>query len=372
MQERILYGGIDVDDKKFHACLIEKETGEMFEFNTRPNAESLSKRLDVLKEKGYSIGICYEAGYLGFSLHRQMKERGYDCKVIAPSLIPEVRGQQVKTDRLDCIKLAKYSMSGLLTTVNIPDPREEILRDIIRTRKFLVEQATGIKLHIVSMCRRMGLDYRQSTKNDQASHWTLSHREWLSAEIKKMGDEFSKFNLNALINTLNQMEEQIGIYEERIKHEAGLERYVKKVEALRCYRGFEVLTAMGVITEIGNISRFTHPRFMVSYAGLDVKEYSSGGKEKKFGITKMGNRHLRTYLVEACQTAYRSPNPSGNIQKRRKNVEPRFKSIADRCMKRLYKKATKLLYRGKAMNKVKVACAREMLGFIWESLREAA
>lgn len=372
MEERILYGGIDVDDKRFHVCLIEKDTGEMIEFKTRPNAGALSKRLDGFKAQGYRLRICYEAGYLGFSLYRQMKEKGYDCNVVAPSLIPEIRAQQVKTDRLDGIKLAKYFINGLLTVVHVPEAREEVVRDLIRTRRFLVEQTQAIKLHIVSMCRRIGWHYRESVQNEQASYWTMAHREWLGQHIKNIEDELIRFNLSMLTNTLKHLEEQVGLYEDQIEHEAQEKRYVKPVQALRCYRGFKVITAMAIITELGDISRFRHPRSIVSYAGLDIREYSSGGKEKKFSITKMGNRHLRTYLIEACQTAWRVPNLNRDILRRRKESEPRFGSIADRCMTRLYQKATRLLHRGKAMNKVKVACAREMLGFIWESLREAA
>ena len=101
-------------------------------------------------------------------------------------------------------------------------------------------------------------------------------------------------------------------------------------------------------------------------------EYSSGGNKNRFGITKHGNRFVRTALVEINQKGFRSMTVSKVLKARRKDVSPEFIHIADRCHKRLYKKGYRLLMGGKHPNKVKVACAREMVGFIWESLKAAA
>ena len=106
----------------------------------------------------------------------------------------------------------------------------------------------------------------------------------------------------------------------------------------------------------------------MSFAGLDISEYSSGGVERKGRITKLGNRVLRTALIEACQSARRRPQVYATLKRRRQQTPDDFVAIADRCMSRLYKKSQGLIERGKPINKVKVACAREMTGFIWESL----
>lgn len=370
MNKRILYGGIDVDDKNFHLGLVDPDSGEVLTYTTRPNSDSLIKKLQVFKEQGYEIKVCYEAGYLGYSLCRQLLQKGYGCAVIASSLIPQMKGHPTKTDKLDCIKLGTYYAKGLLTEVYIPDETEEAVRAMIRSRHFLKDQLKAIKTHIVSLCRRMGWDYRQATEKTQVSYWTKAHVGWLDQKIR-MVCETIKFNLTTLINTLKYLQEQIRTYDEEIQRQSQSQKYKTGVEALQCYRGIETLTAMGLICEFGDIRRFAHPRQMTSYVGLDIREYSSGGKEKKFGITKLGNRFLRTSLVEACQTAHRSPSVSRRIQARRAHIHMEFKSIADRCMQRLYRKSQHLLKRGKPSNKVKVACAREMLGFIWESLNKS-
>jgi transposase len=125
---------------------------------------------------------------------------------------------------------------------------------------------------------------------------------------------------------------------------------------------------MVIVTELGDIRRFSHPNKIVSYAGMDVAEYSSGGKERRYSMTKMGNGHLRKILIEASQSANRLPVLNRELKRRREGATLQQKAIADRCMKRLHSKSLGLLYKSKPMNKIKGACAREMIGFIWESL----
>jgi transposase len=127
-----------------------------------------------------------------------------------------------------------------------------------------------------------------------------------------------------------------------------------------------------MITEIGDVKRFSHPRQLTSWIDMDIREYSSGGKHQRFGITKHGNHYLRTAFVEANQRGYRTTRISKDLKARRAHSAPEFIAIADRCLRRLSSKGNRLLLAGKHPNKVKVACAREMIGFVWESLNLAA
>ena len=83
-------------------------------------------------------------------------------------------------------------------------------------------------------------------------------------------------------------------------------RYQPAVQSLACYKGIKNTFALTMITEIGDIKRFPHPRKLVSWIGMDIREYSSGGKHNRFGITKHGNRYIRTAFVEANQRGYRT------------------------------------------------------------------
>jgi hypothetical protein len=105
---------------------------------------------------------------------------------------------------------------------------------------------------------------------------------------------------------------------------------------------------------------------------MDIREYASGGKSTRLGITRQGNRYLRTALIEANQRGYRSAALGKDVKARRATSRSEYVAIADRCLRRLNKKGNRLLLAGKHPNKVKVACAREMVGFVWESLNQAA
>lgn len=106
--------------------------------------------------------------------------------------------------------------------------------------------------------------------------------------------------------------------------------------------------------------------------GLDVREYSSGDKHHRFGITKHGNRYLRNAFVESNQRFARTKIVSIDLKSRRKEIDPVLVQIAERCRIRLMKQGNRLLHAGKHTNKVKVAMAREMVGFVWESLNAVA
>lgn len=371
MNKGIFFIGIDVDDKSFHGCGINRETGEIREFKCKPAVGYLAKELEKFKEGGEELRTCYEATYLGFTLHRDLVRRGYQCDVIAPSLIPRKHGKAVKNDRIDSYEMASYYMNGQLTKVHVPSVEEEMVRDMVRSRRFMSEQQASLKLHILSSCRRIGLDYRGDLEGKRVNYWTKSHRSWLSRQLKEVKYREHEFNMRMLLQQLEESEARIRVYDERLAQEAQRPTYREKVKALRCYRGIELITAMTLITELHDIRRFSHPKQLCSYAGMDLREYSSGGHERRYRMSKMGNRHIRTSVIEACQQAKRIPHVGKTLRSRRAGVNERYIKIADRCMERLYKKSQRLLGRDKMANKVKVACAREMLCFVWESLRAA-
>ena len=84
--KKVLYVGIDVDDKAFHGAGFCEKTGELLEFSCKPTNGALLGKLSKLKEKGFKLKTCYEATYIGYSLHRFLESRGVDNTIIAPSL----------------------------------------------------------------------------------------------------------------------------------------------------------------------------------------------------------------------------------------------------------------------------------------------
>lgn len=359
------YVGLDVDSKGFSVAVFVPETGEIYQKRLKPCVGPLCEWLQKIPGKKK---ICYEAGFLGYSLQRKLARAGYECEIVAPSLIPEVRGQRVKTDRLDAIKLAKYLASGLLTQISVPDEEDEAARGLVRSRQFAVKQLTQVKNRITGLCRAQGWDFKG--EKNQKCYWTSLHESWLKEKLEEARSGV-RVNLELLLLQRGQLMELIAKYEGVIRVISEQPRYQRANKALRVYRSIDTMTAMTLITELGDIERFASPRQLASYVGFDIQEYSSGGEHNRYGITRLGNAYLRYALVEATQYALHRPKVSRALTKRRMGVDGKYIEIADRAMERLHGKGTRLLYGGKHKNKVKVAMARELVGFIWESLREA-
>jgi len=366
----LLFVGLDVDDKAFHLCGVTGGGEQKFQFSCKPSVGALATKLGQHTGKDHEVKVCYEATYLGFSLQRGLAKRGFDCDVIAPSLVPVVPGERVKTNRLDCQKLAVYLSKGELVKVHVPSPEEESIRDLVRTRRFLSDQLRRHKQHVLSFCRRQGWDYRAES-GKKASYWTEVHFKWLERWIKSGEFPANRFTLASQVDQVKHLQIQIENFDSEINRIAKRPEYRRQVEALMCFRGIGITSAMTFITEIGDANRFPHPSKLTSYAGMDICEYSSG-HEKRWSITKMGNRHLRTAAIECVQSAAKPPRISKRLKLQREGVDKTFIEVADRCAQRLYQKSSRLLFSGKQKNKVTVACARELLSFIWESLRKAA
>ncbi len=367
--KNLVYIGVDVDDQAFHFSAVSAE-GDILAKGIRVLCNAKKLLLAAKKMAGGArIELAYEAGFLGYTLARDLKKLGASCKVIAPTTIKRCPNERVKNDRLDSLRLAQGLQRQEFSFVAIPSDTQEADRQLVRARSFMVAQKGDLKRHILNQCRLFGLDYKRETSGKE--YWTQAHRHWLDKKLSQLPKSMH-IALSCLLANLENLEQQIdslGTSIEELSQEA---HYKKTSEALCCFKGISTTTAMTLITEIIDISRFKHPRQLVAFCGLDIREYSSGGKQQQFGISKMGNRRLRTALVESCQNFGRSQTPSKRKQAARRASDPQAIAIADRCQQRLYKKGHRLLAREKNRNKVKVACAREMIGFIWEAMNLAA
>jgi len=194
---------------------------------------------------------------------------------------------------------------------------------------------------------------------------------WLDQKMEEATGSF-KINLSLLVQQMKWLMHTLQQYDEAVDELAQSSRYQKAVDSLVAYRGIKNIFAMTMITEIGNIKRFDHPRKLVSWMGMDIREYSSGGSHHRFGITKNGNKYLRSAFVESNQRTFGYSLMGKHVLSRRKDKDPELVLIADRCSKRLVKKAKRMFHAGKPSHKIKVACAREMVGFVWESLHKVS
>lgn len=327
------------------------------EFEVVPDERGYRRLLSFLKGLAGEVRIVYEAGPCGYELHRRLTKAGYTCQVAAPALTPRKPGERVKTNRRDAAKLGRYLRSGDLTFVVVPDEDRESLRDLIRSRQAVQKDVGRVRKQIVHLLLRYGHRYRDG----QA--WTLRFWSWLK-KIELDGAN-SRFVLTEMIGELEHRISQLTRYDEQIEKAAQKAEYQPYLGALRTLRGVSTLTAMTILSELGDLRRFATAPQLMAAVGVVPSEYSTGDKTRRFSITKTGNAHVRRIAVESAWHYQRRPIPGRTIKARRKDQPQEIVAIAERCEKRLNSKFHRLTSRNKKSTVAVVAVARELLGFIW-------
>lgn len=134
--------------------------------------------------------------------------------------------------------------------------------------------------------------------------------------------------------------------------------------ALMSLRGVQELTAMTLVAEVGDFSRFADPRSLMHFFGLTSSEHTSADKRHQGGITKCGNAHCRRVLTEAAWQYRLKPKVSEAMQKRQEKQTRQVRLIAWKAQERLHKRFQRLSVRKKSVVAA-TAVARELAGFVW-------
>jgi transposase len=368
MGQPITWVGVDAHKKTLAIAVLWPDRQQPEEWsieNTEGAVAKLVRRLER-QSKGAEIRACYEAGTCGYTLQRRFHTAGQVvCEVIAPSLIPRKPGDHIKTDRRDARKLAELNRAGLLTTVAPPTLEEEALRDLCRCREDVRSDLGRCRHRLVKMLVRRGYVF-----NSTSRLWSEAHRRWLaSLEFANPVDRFvlSEYQLAVL-----QAEQRLRALDAEIAKAAELPLYRDQVARLRCFRGIDTTTAMIFLAELHGIERFESPRQLAAYLGLVPSVYSSADKAHRGSITKAGNRHIRRVLVQTSWQYRHRPGVGPKLRARREGQPGRVLTIADNAQRRLCTRYRRLTERGKTPNKVVIAIARELLGFLWAALKEPA
>ena len=354
---------MDVHKKSINVAVVitgKREPVDEWQFeNTEKGIKQYVKKLKG-KTKG-EAKIAYEAGPCGFVLQRRLSKEGFDCIVVAPSLIPVKPGERVKTDKRDARKLAEMLKADLLTEVHAPSTEDEAVRDLTRSREDTKQDQMSARHRLLKMLLRHGFTYHDG------KHWTQKHRCWLK-QIR-MENEVAQQVFDGYLLVIEQIEERLKSQNEQIEKVAESEKYREQVGWLRCLRGVDTITAMMILAELHDFRRFTHPRELMSFLGLTPSEYTSSERVRRGSITKAGNSHVRRVLIEAAWHYRHKPSVSGDIKKRREGQPTEVIAIADRAQSRLHRRYFRLKEGyNKPSNVVVVAIARELAGFIWAVL----
>lgn len=360
MDQSTVFVGMDVHQDSVTVAVLPEAAAEPESTRTMPHDLGKLRRYFARLLKRGEIRSCYEASGCGYVLQRALRKWGVACEVIAPSLIPVRFGDRRKTDKRDAVKLVRLYRAGELTAIRIPGEEEEQVRSLVRCRETLTREALKSRHYVLKFLQSRGRVYRDG------KNWTQRHWAWLRK--LKLDDE-DAITFQTYLELLEYKLVQRDTLHQQIERIAFSEDYRVPVGRLRCLRGIDTLTAMILICEIGDIRRFASPRQLMGYLGLTVSETSSGGVERRGGITKTGNARARRILVEAAWH-YRYPARSSlTLRRRQEGQSAAVVAHAWRAQKRLHKKFDALVYR-MAPAKAVVAVARELVGFVWALLRD--
>lgn len=361
MKEATRFVGLDVHAESIAVAVAEDgRDGEVRSLGKIPNRLESVRRLIQKLGGAKRLRVCYEAGPTGFALYWQLTKLGVECTVIAPSLIPTKAGDRVKTDRRDAIKLARSFRAGELTSVWVPDPDHEALRDLVRAREAAKKDQLRARNRLSKFLLRLGARPPTTTKS-----WGSSHMEWIRAlKFERVAQQATMVDYLSEVDhvaaRIQRLEEAI---DQAVQSAPPMLREV--IDALQALRGFAKLSATTIAIEVGCFTRFDAAKKLMAYVGSTPSEYSTGGSRRQGAITKMGNAHVRRVLFEVAWAYRHRPGLGKALRQRQRELPTEIREIGWKAQHRLHRRYSALAARGKPHCKVITAIGRELLGFVW-------
>ena len=349
------WAGLDVHARSVLAVTLDAESGEI---------RTSKLTAETAKVVGFLAGLpgptrsAYEAGPTGYGLARALHAAGIGCVVAAPGKIERPAQDKIKTDQRDAERVLRLLMIDALHPVRIPTVEEEALRDLVRAREDLRGDLMRTRQRLSKLLLRHGIVYE-----DTSSTWTQRHRAWLRSQDLGGGAQATLLDYLGAVDTLELRRGQL---ETTIAELVPGSPYAQTVARLRCLRGIDTLSAVGLAAEIGDFTRFQRAGRLASYLGLVPSEASSGETRRQGKITKTGSRHARRLLVEAAWHYRKTPSRGTTLQRRQEGQDANIVAISWQAQRRLHGVWRRLVEeRGKRRTIVAVAVARELAGFCW-------
>jgi transposase len=363
----VRFVGLDVHAATIAVAMAERH-GEVRSLGVIPHTPDAVRRLVRQVGPPATLRCCYEAGPTGYGLYWQLVALGVACEVVAPTLVPVKAGDRIKTDRRDAEKLARCYRAGDLTPVWVPDAAHEALRDLVRAREAATKDQLRARHRLGKFLLRQGRQRPPTLKQP----WTAGHLAWIRS---------LHFNHPAQQTVLIEYLHEVDHVAARLARlDAAITDAVAQmpadraalVHALQALRGVATVTAVTVVAEVGDLTRFPNPRQLMAYGGLVPSERTSGSHRRQGGITKTGNAHLRRVIGEAAWAYRYKPAVRAPLRARHAGLDPTVTASAWKAQQRLHHRYRQTTAHGKPHNHIVTAVGRELLGFIWAIAQQVA
>jgi transposase len=304
--------------------------------------------------------MVYEAGPTGYGLARRALAEGIELAVCAPGRTERPPADRVKTDKRDAVRLARLLAAGELVLVTIPSVEREQLRDLVRCREDIRHDLARARHRIGGFLLR-----REIYWEGPGEAWTRKHRAWLTSV--RFADHASQATLADYLHAHDVLIARRDQVENDLAKLALSAPCAQTVARLRCLRGIDTLTALGLCSEIGEWERFEHPDQLSAYLGIVPSEHTTGRQRRLGAITKAGSTHARRLLVEGAYHYRRGAVVGAALERRQRGQPPEIINISWKAQRRLNARWRQLKdARRKPAGVVAVAIARELAAYCWE------
>ena len=293
----IRWVGLDVHAHESTIAVFDQDTGELV---TRRVVGRPHELLPWLKRIARPARMVYEAGPTGYGLVRRARAASLEIAVCAPTRTDRRPGDRIKTDKRDAIRLARLLAAGELTLVTVPTVEHERLRDLVRCRE-------DIRADLMRARHRLGkfLLRREIYYEGPNVPWSRRHREWLAS--LKFADRASQLTIADYLHAHDLLIARRDRIEAELEQVAADSPWAGAIARLKCLRGIDTLSALGLCAEIGEWDRFEHPDQLSAYLGIVPSENTTGEHRRQGAITKAGSTHARRLLIEASYHYQRHP-----------------------------------------------------------------
>jgi transposase len=329
-----VYAGIDIHLKSWKVTIM-LESREHKTFSQDPSAETLSNYLRK-NFPGASYYSAYEAGFCGFSAHRELEKFKISNIVVNPADVPTTdKEKKQKEDKRDSRKIAKSLKNGELTGIYVPGKGMEELRGLVRYRKTLVKEISRNKCRIKSFLHFNGIKIPLELDNP-SKHWSGRFTQWL--KNIELSTAHGKMVLEDTLDTADHLRKKLLKVNRHLRQINKEGEHAAKLRLLQSVPGIGLITSITLLTEMEDILRFKNLDQLCSFVGLVPSTNSSGEKDKVGRITRRSNRFLRSIIVEAAWMASRL-DPSlaysfGQLCKRMESTEAIIR-IAKKLLNRI-------------------------------------
>ena len=291
-----MYVGLDVHKRYCYYAMVDGRGTVVKRDRFRTTGEELEKFASALPEEGQ---VAIEASASGSFVYEQLDEQGIAVHLAHPTMVRPFAKQHVKTDKVDAIVLAQLLRMYYLPESYVPCEAMRDLRTLVRHRTGLVRIRTSLKNRMHALLTMEGV--QPPAVSD------LFGKKGRAFLEKVKIREPRRVALDNYLKVLDVLTERISGIEEILEEKAEL---TEEVRWLRSIPGIGPHNAVLILSELGEVARFSRPQGLVCYAGLAPKVAQSGDQVRYGHINRQSNGFLRWALIQSAWSAVQSSTPN--------------------------------------------------------------